>query len=190
MHLKVGFCLYLAFSVMVNISCFYLKLHHFTATMMSPYGKRSGRGSVNQRASWVPVTAEGELRGSIAFEGSVRVKYAEMPMKHIKGDFVLERWNGKPTQYCISYNGFNAGSELDTAGEISLPRSLWKPITSKARSKNMSARLIMLSFDASVSENGLTQIQVTIPLSAGGHRAAKLVFEAFVAGDIEMRGTH
>ena len=161
--------------------------------MMSPYrnhGNNCGRSS-RRNASWQIVTAQsGEPRGSIEFEGSVRATYSRTELnKHIKGSFRLERWTGTPTQYRILYHGFNAGTEEDTAGDIKLPRSAWNPVASKGASKHMVAHLLMMTMTAADTEEGLATIEITIPVPDGGHRAAKTVFQAFTAADVEMRST-
>ena len=160
-------------------------------TMMSPYYKRSGNVSRKQHSTWEPVTTQsGEVRGKISFEGSIRAVYKDTNNnKHLKGTFTLERWTGSPTRYRISYDGFNADTEEDTAGDIKLPRSPWNPVASKGVSNNMKARLMLMNMNSNETEDGLATVQIMIPVVNGGHRAAKTVLEAFVAADIELRST-
>ena len=158
-------------------------------TMMSPYKNRGN--SRSRIANWQVVAAQsGELRGSIAFEGSVRAFYSNKDNnKHIKGNFTLERWTGAPTRYRISYNGFNAATEEDTAGDIKLPHCTWNPVPSKGASKQMVAHLLMMEMESADNEESMVSVQITIPVVSGGHRAAKTVFQAFIAADVEMRST-
>ena len=153
---------------------------------MSPYRNRN-KARNNTQSTWVPVTANaGETRGTITFDGSVVARYKDNVNTKIKGRFTLERWSGVPTQYRINYNGFKADNEEDAVGNIMLPRSNWNPVATKGVSTHMKARLMMLTVDPRASEKGLHEVQITIPVIGGGHRAAKTVYEAFMAASIEM----
>ena len=148
--------------------------------MLSPYASRA--------ATWLPVTVQnGDVRGSISFEGSLRASYKNKPQMHVKGSFTLERWSRSPTRYRIAYDGFHSATEEDIAGVIALPRSKWNPVTSKGSSNHMVARLLMLTVKPKDTNEGLERIQITIPVLNGGHRAAKTVFEALIAADVELR---
>lgn len=151
--------------------------------MMSPFVRRG-----DHNGSWTPVVAtSGEVRGIIQFEGSVRATHADETFKHIKGTFTLERWSGSPTLYRVSCVGFHAITEADTVGEIAMPQTAWNPVASKGKSNNMLARMLMMKMKSWESEDGMKQLQVIIPVVSGGHRAAKTVFEAFVAADTELK---
>jgi hypothetical protein len=161
--------------------------NQITLTMLSPYRNRNSKAS----GTWVAVTAmSGEIRGTISFEASLRAKYADNKLLHVKGNITLERWSGSNTQYRLSYHGYNgqSGNEDDNlVGTIALPRSNWRINSTKAASDNMKARLLMINFDVPDSnDGGLKSIQVTMSLLHGGKRATKTVVEAFRAASVEL----
>ena len=149
------------------------------------------RSRGNNWGSWVPVTVvTGQIRGMISTEGTLRAHYQNsIQNKHIKGTITLERWAGNPTRYRIAYNGIrlDIGPNEMFAGAIPLPRSPWSPVTSKGKSENMVGRLLHFTFNAADTDEGLVTMQIMIPLLGGGHRASRMVFEAFCSADSEQR---
>lgn len=68
-----------------------------------------------------------------------------------------------------------------------MPLCPWNPVLSKGQSNNMIARVLMMTMKPCDTDDGLKSVQVIIPVVSGGHRAAKTVFQGFVAADTELR---
>jgi hypothetical protein len=155
--------------------------------MLSPYRSRNKKS----HGSWVAVTAlSGEVRGTISFGASLRAKYANGKLVHVKGTITLERWSGSKTQYRLSYHGYNGQTDSEDdqlIGTIVLPRSVWNISSTKAASNNMKARLMMINFDPDSNDDGLKSVQVTMSILDGGKCATKTVVEAFIAAHVELR---
>ena len=124
--------------------------------------------------------------GTVQTRASLRAYYDDGTNEHYKGGFLLERWNQTPTRYRISYDGFDANTNINEAGTITLPMTQWHLVFTKGRSENMQGRIMIVTFNSNDTKRGLEKIQLTIPTKEGGHRAAKLVFEAFTAANLEL----
>ena len=138
--------------------------------------------------SWQPVStlAGVQAGGTVQTRASLRAYYDDGMNEHYKGAFRLERWNQDPIRYRIAYDGFDANTNINEAGTIDLPLTQWNLTFTKGRSENMEGRIIIIVFNGNDTKRALEKIQLTIPTQYGGHRAAKLVFEAFNAANLEL----
>ena len=119
-------------------------------------------------------------------DASLRAFYDDGSRDHYKGSFTLDRWNQSPIRYRISYDAFDVSSGGDDAGTIELPLSEWKMLFTKGKSANMEGRVMIMTCNSNDTKRGLEKLQLTISTKNGGHRVAKIVFEAFNAANIEL----